>query len=130
MYRKITLRALGRKWGFRGASGLADGPAAVAAFARAAKNPSRSSRPARARPVKPAPASQRNSRRVRWQKVPSGRGKSEARSAMAGPPSIQVHHLVQVQHHQAEVFEGPLARHPVLPLEGLDQVHAALDFLL
>src|SRR5437867_6759106 len=66
MNRKITARAFGAKCGRRGASGFVYVPAPEAA-ARPSKKPSAESRPVRARPVKPAPVSQRNSRRVRPQ---------------------------------------------------------------
>src|SRR5882762_6097898 len=64
MNRKITDFAFGAKWGGRGASGLA--PTWVWALA---KKPSCDRRPVSAKPVKPAPTSQRNSRRVRPQKL-------------------------------------------------------------
>src|SRR3954454_2325013 len=108
MNRKITLLALGAKCGGFGASGLANvlAPAAAApasaALARPAKNLSPESSPAKATPVNPAPASQRNSRRVRWQKVPAGVVGSEVgrfrfmrrplpvfRRVGACPPAIQ-----------------------------------------
>src|ERR1700694_1411663 len=72
MNRKITLLALGGKCGFFGARGLASLGPALAAAAGPAKKPSRDSRPVMARPVKPAPASQRHSRRGREQKDPAG----------------------------------------------------------
>src|SRR5688572_17522829 len=65
----MTLFALPSKCGFFGASGFRNGVAPSAAAACCAKKPS-SSRPARARPVKPAPASHRNCRRVRPQGGP------------------------------------------------------------
>src|SRR5215468_4871326 len=64
----MTLFALGAKCGFLGASGLTNFVTPSAAAACEAKKRS-SSRPARATPVKPAPASQKNSRRVRPQKL-------------------------------------------------------------
>src|SRR5688572_14036543 len=73
MNRKMTLLALGAKCGIFGASGLtALAAGTVAAAALLLKKPSRWRRPERARPVKPAPACQRNSRRVRRQKVFDG----------------------------------------------------------
>src|SRR5947208_17012135 len=74
MNRKMTLLALPLKcWGL-GESGLAEGASGAGALAKALpeKKPARSSRPERATPVKPAPACQRNSRRVRPQKVFEG----------------------------------------------------------
>src|SRR4051794_17187196 len=63
MNRKMTLVAFASKWG-----GLGDsGSGASAAVARG-RNPSSASIEARARPAKPPPACQRNSRRVRPQK--------------------------------------------------------------
>src|SRR5215212_817372 len=64
---KMTLLALGVKCGFLAPSGLTNLVWPSAATACLAKKAS-SSRPARATPVKPAPACQRNSRRVRPQK--------------------------------------------------------------
>src|SRR5689334_13775283 len=60
---KMTDLALGGKCGFLGASGLRNGSAAAAR----PKNPSAESRPVSATAPKPAPVSQRNSRRVRRQ---------------------------------------------------------------
>src|SRR5215213_9576406 len=72
MNRKMTLFALPLNcWGL-GESGLGDGADAPAASALPAKNPARSSNPESATPVNPAPACQRNSRRVRPQKVFKG----------------------------------------------------------
>ena len=65
----MTLFALAAKCGGLGASGLAGRDSAAAARP---KKLSADSRPASATPVKPAPASQRNSRRVRRQKVLAG----------------------------------------------------------
>ena len=78
MKRKMTLLAFAGSGGTLGASGLANfaGPAASAAFADRPKKPSWPNRPAIARPVKPAPASQIISRRVRRQKVPAGSRRS------------------------------------------------------
>src|SRR5688500_5886185 len=74
MNRKMTLLALGANCDARGASGLTVACAAPpAAIAWREKKPALSSRPARATPVKPAPACQRNSRRVRPQNVLLGR---------------------------------------------------------
>src|SRR5581483_8284440 len=71
MKRKMTLLALAGKCGRRGASGFGEEAGALAdTWAKKAS----SSRPASARPVKPAPASQRNSRRVRPQKLCFGWG--------------------------------------------------------
>ena len=67
MKRKITLFALGAKWGSFAASGLAQAVAPSAARVWLAKNPPSRS-PERASPVNDAPASQKNSRRVRRQK--------------------------------------------------------------
>src|SRR5262245_33370188 len=64
---KMTLFAFGAWCGFFGASGLTYFVTPSAATACLAKKPP-SSNPASASPVKPAPASQRNSRRVRPQK--------------------------------------------------------------
>src|SRR5262249_9007175 len=72
MNRKMTLLAFGAKWGGREASGLS-GRGAAAARASRAKNPSRDSRSSSPSAVKPPPASQRNSRRVRPQNWPGGR---------------------------------------------------------
>src|SRR5947207_2939710 len=63
MNRKMTLFALAAKWAGFGASGLALTSAADAGL----KKPSAVSNPVSATPVNPAPASQRNSRRVRRQ---------------------------------------------------------------
>src|SRR3954471_2669372 len=71
MKRKMTLLALGAKGGALGARALAFDTTSAARAWRA-KKPSRSSRPASATPVKPAPACQRNSRRVRPQNVLEG----------------------------------------------------------
>src|SRR4051794_293595 len=74
MNRKMTLFALPLNcWGL-GERGLAEGASGAGALANALleKKPARSSRPDRATPVKPAPACQRNSRRVRPQKVLEG----------------------------------------------------------
>src|SRR5262249_37091425 len=71
MNRKMTLFALGAKCGGRGASGFADG-AVWLACAGLSKKPSCDKSAVSATPVKPAPASQRNSRRVRRQKVLAG----------------------------------------------------------
>src|SRR3982751_1623619 len=96
MNRKMTLLALGANSGALGASALARAVADTAMSApRAgrAKKPSLSSSPASATPVKPAPACQRNSRRVRPQKVLVGlRG------------SVDIDELVQVQRQEAEVL--------------------------
>src|SRR6478735_7230710 len=74
MKRKITDLALGAKWGCLGARGLADlkGVAPSAATAWDERKPSLERRSRRPSEVKPAPACQRNSRRVRWQKVLEG----------------------------------------------------------
>src|SRR5437762_818019 len=66
MNRKMTFFAFGVKCGCRGANGLA---VIVGVVGSAAKKPSCDKRAVSATPVKPAPASQRNSRRVRRQKV-------------------------------------------------------------
>src|SRR5262249_851535 len=65
MNRKMTDFALAAKCGLRGAMGLMNFVLLSAAVALPAKKPSRSSRLVRANPVKPAPVSHRNSRRVR-----------------------------------------------------------------
>src|SRR5258708_5432315 len=74
MNKKITFLAFGVNCGSFGASGLR-GLSAAAAWL--AKKPSPESKPVKASPVKPAPASQRNSRRVRRQKAPVGLGWSD-----------------------------------------------------
>src|SRR4051794_33604837 len=68
MNRKMTDFALAGKCGFLGAIGLRKALLAVVASALLSKKPSAASSPVRPRPVKPAPVSQRNSRRVRPQK--------------------------------------------------------------
>src|SRR5262245_43458115 len=68
MNRKMTLFAFGAKCGFFGASGLTNFVRPSAAADCAAKKSS-PSRPARATEAKPPPACQRNSRRVRPQKL-------------------------------------------------------------
>src|SRR5262245_16765391 len=67
MKRKMTLFAFAVRWLFFGASGLAKGVPPSAATAWLVKKPSAESKPVSAAAVKPAPASQRNSRRVRRQ---------------------------------------------------------------
>src|SRR5262245_47477364 len=123
MNRKMTLLAFAAKCGFFGASGLTNAAGRGGAAARAAKNPSSSS-PARATPVKPAPASQRNSRRVRPQKsrlaLPIG-------PLRLGFRSIEVDELVQVQPQQAEVAQGLVGRQAVRVAQAGDERQAALD---
>src|SRR5947209_18320448 len=103
MNRKITLRALGVKWGGRGASGLTK-RVGVAAAARL-KKPSADSRPVRATAPKPAPVSQRNSRRVRpqnWRGIVKAPCISPLPLCGGGEKkSIEVDKLVRVQDHQA-----------------------------
>src|SRR4051812_12606739 len=87
MNRKMTLFALGANGEDLGARGL------VEANALCEKKPTLSSSPASATPVNPAPACQRNSRRVRPQKVLVGlRG------------SVDIDELVQVQREETEVL--------------------------
>src|SRR4051794_4677488 len=112
MKRKMTLFALpGKCVGF-GASGLAG-----AAAARPPKKPSCERSPVSARPVKPAPASQRNSRRVRRQNW----------RALMGQSSVQVDELVQVQDRQAKVRQRRVRPDALALLQALDQPHAAAD---
>src|SRR4030095_17099856 len=70
MKRKMILLALGANWDGFVASGLANFGATEAALTSPVKNLSNDKSPVSARPVKPSPASQRNSRRVRRQKLP------------------------------------------------------------
>src|SRR5258708_39336648 len=110
MNRKTTLFALGPKCGGRGASGLAtDCGLTDSCAATLPKKPSSESSAASATPVKPAPASQRNSRRVRPQKLPCG-------MRIFNLPLIKIHELIQIQHQQTEQIERPLRRRPVLSL--------------
>src|SRR5262245_9478199 len=95
---KITLFALPGKCGFFGAMGLANFALPPEAPALGVKKPSAESRPVRASPVKPPPASQRNSRRVRPQNW-----------VVIGNPSIEIRKLVAVQRQQA------IKPHPVRP---------------
>src|SRR6516165_4068856 len=82
MNRKITLLALAGRGDFFGASGLPNFVTPSAATACLAKKLSSDKRPVRASPVKPAPASQRNSRRVRPQKPPAGREELEEKESI------------------------------------------------
>src|SRR5579885_1429808 len=108
MYRKITLRAFAGRCGFFGARGLTKGTGAPAARERKKSSP-RS--PARATPVKPQPACQRNSRRVRPQKLPV---MSSPSSSPDSPMSVQINELVDVQGQQAEAGQGLLRGQTVL----------------
>src|SRR5262245_4275847 len=97
MNRKITLFALPLKCGFFGAIGLRNAVFASAAPAARSKKPSAESRPVSAVAPKPAPVSQRNSRRVTPQNCLWWVLMMRAfRSA-----SIQVQELVGVQGQQA-----------------------------
>src|SRR5215207_11691821 len=90
MNRKITLFAFGFSSGGLGASGFDDAaaPMTLAACAWFLKNPSLSSSPASATPVNPAPACQRNSRRVRRQNVLAGLGASVLMCVLSGPSPL------------------------------------------
>src|SRR5262245_19631452 len=99
MNRKITLSAFAAKWGVFGARGFA-------AFGRTSEpeargsSPPRVSRSIRPRPAKPPPASQRNSRRVRPQKLPRGPA-----SAMVGTPSqlsVEIEEFVEIERDERE----------------------------
>src|SRR5207244_1798933 len=104
MNRKITLRAFGSKCGGRGASGLMKRAGRVSARAWL-KKPSADSRPVRATAPKPAPVSQRNSRRVRpqnWRGIVKAPCISPLPLCGGGEKkSIEVDKLVRVQDHQA-----------------------------
>src|SRR5262245_8948454 len=105
MNRKITLRALGAKCGALGASGLANGVTPSAATACDARKPSSPSSAASATAVKPPPASQRNSRRVRPQKL-----RAIASTPLSRKRLVQVDELVEVQRQQAEPPQRFLGR--------------------
>src|SRR6516165_7273760 len=121
MNRKITLLALAGRGDFFGASGLPNFVTPSAATACLAKKLSSDRRPVRASPVKPAPASQRNSRRVLPQKERAGPDESEERRSMTSlhrNRSIEVAELVEVQHHEAEVFQRRLVAGTLFGLQG------------
>src|SRR5688572_8086171 len=124
MNRKMTLLALAANCGGLGASGLARaGPRGDSA---ATARPGGGRRPARASPVNPAPASQRNSRRVRRQKVPGGPGWSLGRlglmtRAPSSRRSIDVEEFVEVQDDQAEGPQRLLRAGAVAGPQRLDQ---------
>src|SRR6516225_6691249 len=92
MKRKITLLALGAKCGALGESGLAVLGESPAARALLEKRPSRESRSTNPSAVKPAPASQRNSRRVRPQNVLEGQDAPGCSWLMARTPSDESIH--------------------------------------
>src|SRR5205807_7860751 len=98
--RKITLLALAGSCGFLGASGLRNGVLASAALAWLEKKPSWESRPVNARPVKPAPVSQRNSRRVRRQNCPDS-----FIIASPGTISVEINKLIRVQHEETIILQ-------------------------
>src|SRR5688500_13199703 len=107
----MTLFAFAGSCGFFGASGLTNGVLPSAATACLAKKAA-SSIPAIATPVNPAPASQRNWRRVRPHWVPAlsvfGLLISCSSSRL-----IQVKELVQVQGDEAESRQGGVGGLPV-----------------
>src|SRR3954462_8648311 len=92
--RKMTLLALAGSRGAFGTSGLLN---CVAARAALVKNPSAESKEVSAAAPKPQPVSQRNSRRVRPQKL--------FRPLLGiSVPLIQIHELVAVEYGEAPVF--------------------------
>src|SRR4051794_4542721 len=93
MNRKITLFAFAGKCPGFGASGLADLAADSAAPAVRPKNRSRESISTSPRPVKPAPACQRNSRRVRPQ---NEREEAGLLSVMVRSPVVWVNFVVDL----------------------------------
>src|SRR4051794_22293858 len=115
MKRKMTLLAFAGSIGFLGASGLAK-----ADLVPSAAKPSRPSNPARASPVKPAPASQSISRRVLRQNDPAGSFRSRGSRLIGislGSPcgplvgsSVEVEEFVEVQDDEAERLEGTIGR--------------------
>src|SRR5579862_1622929 len=100
----MTLFAFAGKCGFFGASGLLNRAGPSAAEADAPAKPSAASRAVSARPVKPAPASHRNSRRVRPQNSPF---------LLILIPLIQIDKLVQIQQNHAVETQGLLLAHVV-----------------
>src|SRR5438094_440016 len=95
---KMTLLALAGVIGFLGASGLTNFSPAAARL----KKPSADSNPERATDPKPAPTSQRNSRRVRPQNC---RPNMEPPRYGGRRPLVQVNELVRIQHEQAILLE-------------------------
>src|SRR5256885_13243932 len=95
---KMTLFALAGPIGFLGARGLTNFSPAVARL----KNPSADRRPVRATEPKPAPTSQRNSRRVRPQNCRPVMTKPSPRRRTF---SIQVHELVRIQNEQTVLLQ-------------------------
>src|SRR4051812_21014602 len=92
--RKMTLLAVA---GIRGAFGASGFGNCVAARAAPVKKPSAESKDVSAAAPKPHPVSQRNSRRVRPQKL--------FRPLFGIPvPLVQIHELVAVQYGEAPVF--------------------------
>src|SRR5262245_13849296 len=115
MNRKITLFAFAGKCAGLGASGLA---LATSSARACGKKPSRVSRSIRPSEAKPEPACQRNSRRVRPQKL--GRG-----FTVASLGSVQEEEFVEIQGEQGERLLGPLVAQAIA-LQPIDQVEAAL----
>src|SRR5438552_11824248 len=109
MYRKMTLLALAGKCGFLGASGLTNFvcPSAATAWRAKKSSPSMADR---ATEAKPPPVCQRNSRRVRPQKLrgissSSFSDASQKRATLLRSVAnllIDVHELVQIQRQQAK----------------------------
>src|SRR5262249_49990816 len=93
MNKKITLFALAANCGFLGASGFWNGVDPSAATACLLRKPSLERRPVNASEVNAPPVCQKNSRRVRWQKllvgwwVMGGLG-GRCRMALLGRPVI------------------------------------------
>src|SRR5215470_7939551 len=96
MNRKTTCLAFAGKCGGLGASGFV-GWGSVAPSSLTLKKPSRLSRSIKARPAKPPPISQRNSRRLRPQGVRFG-----AKRAI----SIRVDKFVQIENYPTELLES------------------------
>src|SRR4051812_37965949 len=119
MNRKMTLFAVAGSSGGLGASGFCGCGEAQAA---ALKKPSPASREVRAAAPNPQPVSQRNSRRVRRQKV--------LRSADdMDMPSIKINKFVQVQHGEAPVLQCIGGLQAAIVNQMMNQLRAVDDFV-
>src|SRR5437763_12128886 len=119
----MTLFAFAGKCGFFGASGFRNLLAPSAATLCVARKPSSPSSAASATEMKPPPACQRNSRRVRPQNSPP----AFSCDRLLILQSIEIDELIQVQRQQAEGPQRLVMAQVILRLQRADESHPALD---